>query len=183
MAQATDTTLEADSLGAKIQAILDKEPGQMTPMIARQLNVSEAEVLRHMPGEGISTELDGARISDLIQELDKLGKVHVICSNGDVVLESYGYFGGFSITGGFLNVQTDTLDMHIFHLRLKYAFALIKPSHTDLQETFSFQFFNAEGRSAFKAFLYKSVTEAAGDEIAVRKAAWEELREKYRLAK
>ena len=154
----------------------------MTPMIARQLNVSEAEVLRHMPGSDLSVELDGARISDLIQELDQLGRVHVICSNGDVVLESYGYFGGFSITGGFLNVQTETLDMHIHHLRLKYAFALIKPSHTDLQTTYSFQFFNAEGRSAFKAFLYKSVSEAGGDEIEVRKAAWETLRAKYRLA-
>ena len=163
MAQATET----ESLSAKIQAILDKEPGQMTPMIARQLNVSEAEVLRHMPGSDLSVELDGARISDLIQELDQLGR---------------GYFGGFSITGGFLNVQTETLDMHIHHLRLKYAFALIKPSHTDLQTTYSFQFFNAEGRSAFKAFLYKSVSEAGGDEIEVRKAAWETLRAKYRLA-
>ena len=68
MAQATET----ESLSAKIQAILDKEPGQMTPMIARQLNVSEAEVLRHMPGSDLSVELDGARISDLIQELDQL---------------------------------------------------------------------------------------------------------------
>lgn len=177
MAQATE---QLEGLTAKIQAILDKEPGQMTPMIARQLNVSEAEVLRHMPGEDISVELDGARITDLIQELDKLGRVHVICSNGDVVLESYGLFGGYSITGGFLNVQTDTLDMHIFHLRLKYAFALIKPSHQDGQTTYSFQFFNAEGRSAFKAFIYKSVAEAGGGEIEERKAAWQELREKYR---
>jgi heme iron utilization protein len=180
MSETATQTTTAD-LKTRIKDILDKEPWQMTPIIARQLNTNEAEILRNYPG-GVTWELNGAKAADLIQELDKLGRVHVICSNGDCVLESYGYFGGFSIQGGFLNVQTQTLDMHIFHLRIKSVFAMIKPSHTDGQATYSFQFFNQDGRSIFKVFTYKSVGEADGSEIAQRTAAWEELRDKYRVA-
>lgn len=176
-----ERTLTPDLTG-RIREILDKEPWQMTPVIARQLNVGESDVLRHYPGD-FARELDADRAPELIQELDKLGRVHVICSNGDCVLESYGYFGGFSIAGGYLNVQTKTLDMHIHHMRIKAAFAVIKPSHTDGQKTHSFQFFNADGRSIFKVFAYKSVTEAEGDEIEGRVAAWAALRDRYALQK
>jgi putative heme iron utilization protein len=178
MSQTDNAASATGSLTARIEEILAKEPWQMTPVIARSLNVSEAEVLRHYPGE-VVWELDGGRAGELIQQMDKLGRVHVICSNGDCVLESYGYFGGFSVTGGFLNVQTETLDMHIHYLRIKSAFAFIKPSHTDGQATYSFQFFNQDGRSVFKAFVYKSVAEADGGELAARVGAWEQLRDTF----
>lgn len=176
----TTATLSSDEIREKVAAILDKTPGQMTPVIARQLGINEAEVLRHFPGQ-FSTELDGGRATELIQEFEQLGRVHVICSNGDCILEAYGYFGGFSKAMGFLNVQTDSLDMHIKATNIKYAFALIKPSHQDGQSTYSFQFFNEDGRSVFKVFVYKSVSEADGDEIAQRVGVWEALSAQYKL--
>ncbi len=177
MAQAT---VNSSDLRQRIQKMLEGTPGIMTPMIARKLNVSEAEVLRHFPDDD-TNELDGARAADLIEEFEQLGRVHVICSNGDCILESYGRFGGFSRAGGFLNVQTDTLDMHIKAANITQAFALRKPSHTDQQPTYSFQFFNEEGRSVFKVFVYKTVVEAGGDEINERLEAWNALKDKYAL--
>lgn len=174
--------LDAQDLKAKLQELLDKTPGEMTAVLGRKLGVTELEVLRHWPRESESTELDPARIEALIKELDKLGRVHVIASNEGCVLEAYGSFGGFSVTGPFLNVQTDSLDMHIKRHELAAVMALIKPSHQDGQTTYSFQFFTRSGVAGFKVFLYKSVTEQGAGSIDEKIGVWDELRRQYAKA-
>jgi putative hemin transport protein len=70
------------------------------------------------------------------------------------VIEAVGTFGGFSETGPFFNVQTDTLDMHILHAEIGASFAVEKWGHDTTITTYSFQFFDREGNAAFKAFLW-----------------------------
>ncbi|MCC6545638.1 heme degradation protein [Candidatus Sumerlaeota bacterium] len=153
----------------------------MTPIMAREMGVSEAEVIRAFPADQV-TELNVAdgKAVELIKTFEKLGRVHVITTNDVCTLESYGYFGGFSLTGPFFNVQTDTLDMHIRHQGIGSAFAVIKPSHQDGQTTYSVQFFSREGKSGFKVFLYKSVTEKEGGDVQKVIEAWKEITASYK---
>lgn len=169
----------SSNLAERVAEILAQTPGEMTIMMARKLGVPEAEVIRNHPAH-LATELDATKSIEIIKALEALGKVHVIASNEGCTLEAYGHFGGFSLTGPFFNVQTPTLDMHIRHPALTQAFALIKPSHQDGQTTYSVQFYTPSGTSAFKVFLYKSVTEADSGDVANAIAAWESIRDRFR---
>lgn len=152
------------ALQQRIQDALGKDPRAMTSLVAKQLGVPEVEVIRYLP-DNRSVELDPKRARELLQRFEALGKVHVIVNNGAVVLEAVGVFGGFSVTGPFLNVQTDSLDMHIRHDMLASVFAVEKPSHMDGVNTISFQFYTAEGNAAFKVFLSFGNTPPAPERV------------------
>ena len=124
----------------------------MTKLLARQLGVSEVEIVRAFPDER-AVELDSERWEELIRNLEAFGKVHLIVSNGAATLEANGEFEGFSTTGDFFNVQTKSLDMHIRWREIGVVFAVEKPGHLDGKKTLSFQFFDRAGHSAFKVFL------------------------------
>ncbi|HEY7326223.1 MAG TPA: ChuX/HutX family heme-like substrate-binding protein [Gemmataceae bacterium] len=136
----------------RIQAAIRANPNQMTMLLARKFGVPEVEIIRAFPDDR-AVELDAQRWEELIRSLEAFGNVHVIVSNGAVTLEANGQFGGFSTTGEFFNVQTQSLDMHIRWREIGAAFAVEKPGHLDGNKTFSFQFFDRCGHSALKAFL------------------------------
>jgi putative hemin transport protein len=136
----------------RIQAAVRENPNQMTMLLARQFGVPEVEVVRAFPDDR-AVELDPERWEELIRRLEAFGKVHVIVSNGGATLEANGQFGNFSTTGGFFNVQTPSLDMHIRWREIGAVFAVEKPGHLDGKKTLSFQFFDRSGHSAFKVFL------------------------------
>jgi len=139
----------------RVQAIRDAynaDRSQMTLMLAHQLRVQEVEILRALQGD-TAHELDASRWEEIIRDFEPLGKVTVIVSNGATTIEVYGQFGKFSNKDGFLNVRTDSLDMHIRSWELDSVFAFRKPSHLDKHESLSFQFFDKRGNSAFKVFL------------------------------
>ncbi len=159
---------------ARIREAIQKNPGQMTMQMARELDVPEMEIVRLMPS---STPLDIARWEELIRALEPLGIVHVIVSNGATTLESVGQFGGFSTWGPFFNVQTDSLDMHIRFQELASVFAVEKPSHMTGVTTMSFQFYDRAGNVAFKVFL-----NFGGKAPAETVTRFEQLREQFRRA-
>lgn len=136
----------------RIRKALELNRRKMTVQLARELGVSEVEVIRCLPA-GHAVELDVSRWEELIRRFESLGQVHVIATNGAVTLECFGQFGNFSMWGEYFNVQTKTLDMHIRHQQLAAAFAVEKPGHMDGVNTLSFQFYDHSGTSAFKVFL------------------------------
>jgi len=136
----------------QIQAAIRENPKQMTMLLAKQLGVPEAEVVRAFPDDR-AVELDPERWEELLRRLEAFGPVHVIVSNGAATLEANGQFGGFSTTGDFFNVQTPSLDMHLRWRELGAVFAVEKPGHLDGRKTLSFQFFDRAGHAAFKVFL------------------------------
>ncbi len=79
--------------------------------------------------------------------------MRVLVSNGAATIEVDGRFGGFSTTGEFFNVQSDSLDLHVRWGELAAAFAVEKPGHVDGQATYSVQFFDRAGAAALKVFL------------------------------
>jgi putative hemin transport protein len=171
---------------ARIQAAVRQQPNQMTLLLARELGVPEADVIRALP-DGRAVELDVARWGELVRAFEGLGQVHVIVSNGAATLEANGRFGGFSTWGEFFNVQTKSLDMHVRFRELGAVFAVEKPSHMESADpgrsgplagrktTVSFQFFDRAGHSAFKVFL-----NFGGTVGAERAAQFEALRERFR---
>ena len=135
-----------------IRQALELNRRKMTVQLARELGVSEVEVIRCLPA-GHAVELDVLRWEELIRRFESLGQVHVIATNGAVTLECFGQFGNFSTWGEYFNVQTKTLDMHIRHQQLAAVFAVEKPGHMDGVNTLSFQFYDHGGAAAFKVFL------------------------------
>lgn len=158
----------------RIRSAVEKNPRKMTLQLARDLGVPEVEVIRAFPPDRV-TELDIARWEELLCSLASLGSVRVLVSNGATTIEVDGLFGGFSTTGAFFNVQTDTLDMHIRWQQLAAVFAVEKPGHLDGAATRSIQFFDQTGAAALKVFLN------FGGKISPEREAWFiEVRKKFR---
>jgi len=170
-----DTTISSE-LRERIRAALKANPRAMLMMVAAEMGVPEAEVVRSLP-DNQSCELDIGRWEELIRSFEALDKVHVICSNGAVTLEAFGQFGNFSTSGTFFNVQTASIDMHIRYKNLGAAFAVEKPGHMDGFKTISFLFFDKNGQSAFKVFL----SFGAKAPTPEREAQFNAIREKFRL--
>lgn len=143
---------ETLALRKQVHEFYASSPTALTLHAARSLNVPEAEVVRHLPGDR-SVELNAARFEELLRSFEPVGDVHVIVTNAAATLETLGRFGGLSGGGGYFNVQSPTLDMHIRREQIGSIFAVQKPSHMDGGTTLSVQFFDREGRSAFKVFF------------------------------
>jgi putative hemin transport protein len=136
----------------RIRAAIERNPRKMTLQLAIELGVPEVEVIRAFPSERVMA-LDITRWEELVRSFEALGSVRVLVSNGATTIEADGQFGGFSTSGDFFNVQTDSLDMHIRWRQLAAAFAVEKPGHMDGTATRSLQFFDQAGAAAFKVFL------------------------------
>lgn len=135
-----------------IREAYNEDRSQMTLMLAYKLRTPEVEILRALEGD-TARELDGSRWEEIVRAFEPLGEVTVIVSNGAATVEVFGQFGKFFNKDGFLNIRTETLDMHIRGWELASVFAFTKPSHLDKHESLSFQFFDKRGAAAFKVFL------------------------------
>ncbi len=160
----------------RIRKALELNRRKMTVQLARELGVSEVEVIRCLPA-GHAVELDVLRWEELIRRFEALGQVHVIVTNGAVTLECFGQFGNFSTFGEYFNVQTKTLDMHIRPQQLAAVFAVEKPGHMDGVNTLSFQFYDSSGTSAFKVFLTFGGSAPPPEKLA----AFTSIREEFKL--
>jgi putative hemin transport protein len=158
----------------RIRDAVEKNPRKMTLQLARDLGVPEVEVIRAFPPDRV-TELRVDHWEELLRGLEALGSVRVLVSNGAATIEVDGHFGGFSTTGEFFNVQTDTLDMHIRWQQLAAMFAVEKPGHMDGMATRSIQFFDQTGAAALKVFL-----NFGGPLPPEREAAFNDLRAKFK---
>jgi putative hemin transport protein len=160
----------------RVREAVQRHPRKMTLLLARELGVPEVEVIRAFPADR-ATELDVARWEELLRGFEALGPVRVLVSNGAATIEVDGRFGGFSTTGEFFNVQSDSLDLHVRWGELAAAFAVEKPGHVDGLATYSIQFFDRAGAAALKVFL--NFGEPPTPE---RLRLFRQLRERFRAA-
>lgn len=167
-----DTLPIPDEQIQRIRDAIEQNPKRMTMQLARDLGVTEAEVVRQLP---FAVALDAIRWEELIRGFEQLGQLHVIVTNGGATLECVGEFGAFSTWEEFFNVQTDTLDMHIRWPELAAIFAVEKPSHMSGVNTLSFQFFDRAGNAAFKVFL-----NFGGKATPEKAKQFDELRQRFR---
>ncbi len=150
-----DTHLLTDEVAGPIRAYFRDDPSRMTMMAARKFAVPEQAVVDALVGQWPIHRLRDGVFRDLMEELPGLGLMRVFVRSRAAVIESVGVFGGFSETGPFFNVQTDTLDMHILHAEIGAIYSVRKVGHDSDFVTHSFQVFDRGGDAAFKAFLWE----------------------------
>jgi putative hemin transport protein len=148
------TTLQND-LTESIRNYFHDDPSRMTMMAARKFAVPEQAIVDALVGHWPVVRLRQGVFRELIETLPTLGLMRVFVRSRAAVIESVGEFGGFSETGPFLNVQTETLDMHIMHEEIGPIYSVRKIGHDSDFVTHSFQFFDRSGDAAFKAFLWE----------------------------
>lgn len=149
-----------------IRAYFREDRSRMTMMAARTFAVPEQAVVEALIGVWPIVRLDAGAFLPLMEALPALGTMRVFVRSRAAVIESVGIFGGFSETGPFFNVQTDTLDMHILHGEIAALFAVEKWGHDTSIATHSFQFFDHSGDAAFKAYLWENYPHVPADRIA-----------------
>lgn len=133
-----------DAIARKLAA----NPAAMTPVLAETLGVSE---------------LDPARIEDLVRSFERLGTVPVVVRNAGCTCELRGAFGGFSRSDPYLNIISESLHLHIRTDRAASAFAVQRPGPAPGTKTLSFQVFDASGASVIKAFCMQREGDAPRD--------------------
>src|SRR3954470_1623052 len=158
-----DASTSSAELADTIRDYFRGDRSRMTMMAARKFGVAEQVVVEALAGHWPIVRLRDDVFRDLMEALPGLGTMRVFVRSRAAVIESVGTFGGFSETGPFFNVQTDTLDMHILHAEIGAVFAVEKWGHDTNFATHSFQFFDRAGDAAFKAFLWENFPEVPAD--------------------
>jgi putative hemin transport protein len=148
-----------------IRAYFRDDPSRMTMMAARKFAVPEQAVVDALVGQNPIVRLRDGAFRELVEAFPGLGTMRVFVRSRAAVIESVGVFGGFSESGPFFNVQTDTLDMHILHAEIGAVYAVEKLGHDSVFQTHSFQFFDHVGDAAFKAFLWENFPEVPAARI------------------
>jgi putative hemin transport protein len=133
-----------------------EDPSRMTMMAARKFGLPEQVVVDSLVGQWPITRLRDGAFADLMDALPALGTMRVFVRSKAAIIESVGVFGGYSESGPFFNVQTDTLDMHIFPAEIASIYSVVKRGHDTEYVTHSFQFFDRQGDAGFKAFLWEN---------------------------
>ena len=160
-----DATLLTDDLTRSILSYFQDDSSRMTMMAARKFGVPEQAVVDALVGHWPIVRLRDDAFRDLMEALPGLGVMRVFVRSRAAVIESVGEFGGYSETGPFFNVQTETLDMHILHAEIGPIYSVRKVGHDSDFVTHSFQFFDKNGDAAFKAFLWEDFPKVPTDRI------------------
>jgi putative hemin transport protein len=133
-----------------------EDPSRMTMMASRKFGLPEQAVVDSLVGQWPITRLRPSAFSELMEALPTLGTMRVFVRSKVAIIEAVGIFGGYSETGPFFNVQTDSLDMHILPAEVASIYAVEKRGHDSDFVTHSFQFFDRQGDAGFKAFLWEN---------------------------
>jgi putative hemin transport protein len=139
-----------------IRSWFQEDASRMTMMGARKFKVPEQVVVEALVPVWPIVRLRQGVFREVMDALQGLGLARVFVRSRAAVIEAVGVFGGYSESGPFFNVQTDTLDMHILQGELGDIFAVEKQGHDSSLATYSFQFFDRAGDAAFKAFLWEN---------------------------
>lgn len=158
------------STAEAIRDYFQTDPSRMTMMAARKFAVPEQQVVEALVGQMPIRRLRPDCFRELMDELPKLGLMRVFVRSKVAVIESVGVFGGYSESGPFFNVQTDTLDMHIFPNEVASIYSAEKTGHDSTFTTHSFQFFDQDGNAGFKAFLWEKYPDVPSETIEAFRA-------------
>jgi putative hemin transport protein len=139
---------------------------------ARQLGVSEAELIASQCGQGV-TRLEGD-FRRLLERLHELGPVMALTRNDDVVHEKIGRYENVSADGMVGLALGEDIDLRLFfrHWTLGYAVE----EATDHGPRSSLQFYDASGTAVHKMFLrdqihahaYRALVEAFASDCQTR---------------
>lgn len=147
-----DTAL--NTLKEKWEGLKAENPHLRIRNAAKQLGVSEAELLATNIGNGVTVLKP--KFAEILQEVESLGKVMALTRNDECVHERKGVYlnPDFSGPHAQLFVGAD-IDLRIFLNQWKYAFSVVEGDRKSLQ------FFGKDGLALHKIYLTKDSNEAA----------------------
>lgn len=157
-----ETTTKID-LRQRWEALLEDNPKLRIRNAAKELGVSEAELLATKVGESV-TRLE-ADWAEFLKELPRLGYVMALSRNDSVVHERKGEYKNLSFEhGGRIAIFLgEDIDLRIFITNWKLGFAVEEMSRGKLRK--SFQFFDASGVAMHKVYLTERSNEVFFEEI------------------
>ena len=155
----------ADALRARHQELVQREPKLRIRERARQLDVSEAELVTAGCGPQ-AIELDLQSPQTLFQALGTLGEVMALTRNDWAVHERHGRYEQIEIEPGAMMGVTlgPDIDLRMFFGHWRYAYAVTEG------ERHSLQFFDREGVAVHKVYRTPA-TDAAAWEALVKQFA------------
>nr|WP_314496478.1 ChuX/HutX family heme-like substrate-binding protein [uncultured Chryseobacterium sp.] len=147
-----------NELKEKWEALKAENPHLRIRNAAEQLGVSEAELLLTNVGEEVTVLT--AEFTNILTEVEKLGKVMALTRNDECVHERKGTYlnADFSSPHAQLFVGED-IDLRIFMNHWKFAFAVVEGDRKSLQ------FFGKDGLALHKIYLTKDSNAEAFDVI------------------
>lgn len=146
---------------------------QLDPMVrpfdlALKLGVSELELVAARTGTAEVTRLRPG-FDALLPELATLGEVMGLTRNRSAVLEKHGLWAPFSAEGGVGLVLDEGLDLRLFLMAWRHAYAVTSETPRGLRR--SLQFFDAHGVAVHKVFVRETaepLQQAAFDALIAR---------------
>ncbi len=153
---------ETLDLKTRWQELLHKVPKLRIRDAARELGVSEAELLATRCGESV-TRLEG-KWDELIKRFPTLGEVMCLTRNEAAVHERYGIFTEeISFFHGMGQILGPDIDLRLFMNHWEFGFAVRDETNEGPRR--SLQFFDADGTAVFKLYLTKQSNVAVCDEL------------------
>lgn len=136
----------------KIKEYLSQNKNMPTVFAAKALNVSESDILRNIEEDGIA-EVSGGQFDAIMKEAANWGTVTFIVTNDSAIIEIKAAVPAGQYGRGFFNLHSDDspLGGHISHESIGSIFFVSRPFMG--QESHSIQFFDLEGKCAFKIYL------------------------------
>ena len=131
--------------------ISEEQPGRFPSDIAREIGVSEGELIASRVGHG-AIRLE-PRWNELLNALGTLGRVKTVTRNAHAVMEkdgTYPSFQSFQVHSMFVG---DEIDLRITLGRWASVFAYQAPGGVEGSVTRSIQFYGKDGAAVHKLFL------------------------------
>ncbi len=139
-------------MNKKVIELLEQDPSLLPSDIAKQLELSECEVVKLLPEEMV-TLVEGRKAQDILEGLVGFGDVTTIIHSFGSIFEVKAPFPKGKLAHGYYNLMGRNGELH-GHLRLDLItdIALVsKPFRGS--ESHYFGFFNQDGHSVFKIYL------------------------------
>jgi len=132
--------------------LLEKDPSLLPSDIARQLDLSESEVVKALPEEMV-TVIDGSKAQEILEGLVGFGDVTTIVHSFGSIFEVKAPFPKGKLAHGYYNLMGRNGELH-GHLKLDLItdIALVSKPFRGTESHY-FGFFDKQGNSIFKIYL------------------------------
>lgn len=142
----------------------DKSPGIRTRDAAKELGVTEAELVACRVGDGV-VRLE-PEFADVLRAMPAVGEVMVLTRNEHCVHEKHGRFDHVSIGPGHGLVLNHDVDLRLFMSHWRHGFVVTEEVASGTRT--SLQVFDIDGVAVHKVYLTKDSDKAAFDALVAR---------------
>lgn len=137
--------------------LLEEQPNLRIRNAAAELGVSEVELLHTKVNEGV-VKLD-LKLKEFLPKVESLGQVMALTRNNEAVHERHGVYANVSFGGPVGLVVNPDIDLRIFGMHWKYAYAV------EENDRKSFQFFDQSGEATHKIYMLSQSNEETWNQL------------------